>query len=133
MLDLADQRTIPTHPPEPTGEWELPNGRKAALGLGDPTPAPGPTTRAVRVVGAHLSVTYERLPSPTLLVRTGQTPRQHIYRAAAVAGDALGPPLAEGLRSAIGQDAPRATSPLGYSAASWCAHEPIWLTIDGRT
>lgn len=130
-LDLADGRTVPAAPPPTSDEWTLPSGRRAGLASGDLSPAPTQETRAVRVAGPYLSVTYRARDAPPFVVRVGTEPRRrHEYRAA-IDRSQLSSTLAEGLRKALGARSDGATA-MGYSPASWGAHERAWIEVQRR-
>lgn len=130
-LDLLDGRTVPATPPASTQEWKLPSGRTVGFEVGDPVPAPGEETRVVRVAGPYVSVLYRAgQPGSFLLVATSPA-GQHEYRAAADRPQRLGAVLEQALSNAIGERRGETTA-MGYSPASWSAHERVWLEILGR-
>ena len=129
-LDLADGRAVAALPPTAGHEWSLPSGRRASVATGDPTPAPGATTAAVRVAGPHLSLVLEGAQvSLRCLDARGRAHELRVPR-----GDL------ERLRSAVRQAVDMAVaskiggggSTLAYSSASWQAHGRSWLTVAGR-
>ena len=132
-LDLVDGRTIPAAPPAASHEWKLPSGRAARLAFGDPAPPPGPETRVVRVTGPYLSVTRDGEAPGRILVRLTAGPdAHHEYRADADDPGALGTMLAQALSGAISGPRGVESTAMGYSPASWRAHERAWLHVLGH-
>jgi hypothetical protein len=132
-LDLLDGRTVPTAPPPESQEWTLPSGRAAALSGGDPAPPPGPETRAVRVTGLYLSLTYraEAPPAYVILLPNGSS-KPHRFRSPADDVARLPALLDVALASAIGRRGALQSTAMGYSPSSWSAHQPAWIEIRGR-
>jgi len=131
-LDLIDGRTVPTAPPAASHEWTLPSGRRAAVAVGDPRPSPGPETRAIRVGGAYLSVTYTAgaAGSSRWLVSLGiGARRQGELRAPVRDAAAFDTLLREAVTRSIGQRLGRDGSAMGYTPTSWADHEVTWLEI----
>lgn len=128
-LDLADGRTVPTTPPTSSQEWTLPVGRRADLASGDPEPAPGQETKAVRVTGVYLSVTHQAgNPGLFLVRRSNATGGQREYRVPATEVSKLAAALGEGLGGALDDPAGQALA-MGYTPTSWAMHERAWLRV----
>ncbi len=128
-LDLLDGRTVPTAPPPSSHDWKIPSGRTIELAVGDPTPAPGPETQAVRAAGAYVSVTYQSADGGSFLVRAlGAGGGTHEYRAPADSPARLEALLGQALPSVLRPVAGDETT-MGYAPPSWNAHERTWLAI----
>jgi hypothetical protein len=128
-LDLVDGRTVPTTPPTAAQEWRLPAGRQADLASGDPEPAPGQETKAVRVTGVYVSVTHQAgNPGLFLVRRSNASGGQREYRVPATEPSKLAAALAEGLGGALDDPAGQSLA-MGYTAASWAMHERAWLRV----
>jgi hypothetical protein len=125
-LDLADGRTVTTRPPSDGHDWALPSGSRAGIAIGDPTPAPGKETRAVRVEGGYLSLRYLAGPPAAFeLIVSGDDAH---HRRTAEAGDLgrLSTMVREALRSAA-SGIGGSQQAMGYSPESWHAHERLWI------
>ena len=132
-LDLVDGRTVPTTPPAQSHEWTLPSGRKASVAIGDPSPGPGAETQLVRVTGPYLTVTHDPRSAGPFLIRVGQGPnRSHEYRTKSGDAGRLAQALHDALNRAISDQPKSEPQAMGYSVASWAAHERAWLRIVGR-
>jgi hypothetical protein len=129
-LDLADGRAIGAAPPAGGHEWLLPSGRRASVARGDPTPAPGASTVAVRVAGPHFSAT---LDGATLVLRCPDRKRRtHELAVPAVDAERVSGAARQAVELAVEARLAGATPMLAYSPRSWSAHARTWLRVAGR-
>ena len=129
-LDLADGRAVATNAPTAGHDWTLPSGRRASVATGDATPAPGPTTTAVRVTGPYVAVSLAGAQvSLRCLDGTG---RAHELRAPRADLERLRSAARQAVDLAVASKLSGGGSTLAYSAASWRAHGRTWLTVVGR-
>ena len=129
-LDLADGRAVAAQPPSVGHEWSLPSGRRATVATGDPTPAPGPTTAAVRVAGPYASLS---LGGAQLALRClDGSGRAHELRVPRHDVERLRAAVRQAVDLAVASKIGGGGATLAYSAASWRAHGRSWLTVAGR-
>ena len=129
-LDLADGRAVAAQAPSVGHDWTLPSGRRASVATGDPTPAPGPTTAAVRVSGPYLSVSLSG--AQVVLRCLDGLERAHELRAPRSDLERLRAAARQAVDLAVASKIGGGGSTLAYSAASWRAHGRSWLTVAGR-
>ena len=129
-LDLADGRAVAASAPDAGHEWTLPSGRRASVATGDPRPAPGPSTAAVRVAGPYVSVA---LSGADLVLRCldGMGPA-HELRVPRRELERLRSAVRQAVDLAVATKIGGGGSTLAYSAASWQVHGRSWLTVAGR-
>ncbi len=130
-LDLFDGRTVPTRAPATSQNWTLPSGLRAGLADGDPAPAPGEETRVVRVSGPYVSVTHLAGTPPSFQVRVAAGPGPAAeYQTDGDEVLGLASVLDRALAEAVSRSSEDSTA-MGYSLASWTAHERAWLRVVG--
>ncbi|MGE3910222.1 MAG: hypothetical protein AB7K36_12760 [Chloroflexota bacterium] len=131
-LDLPDGRSVPTGPPTPSHEWQLPGGRSVGVGNGDPDPAPVEDTLAVRISGPYLQVNVltDEAGAPRLTARVEGSPDgSPELRAPLSDVKAMQAALREGVEQAIGTRMLGTPPTLGYRPGAWHGHDRVWLTV----
>ena len=129
-LDLADGRAVTAQPPANGHDWDLPSGRQASVATGDPIPAPGETTTAVRVAGPYVAVS---LAGTRVSLRClDGAGRPHELRVPTGDLQRVRSAVRQAVDMAVASKIGGGGSTLAYSAASWRAHGRSWLTVAGR-
>lgn len=123
-IDIDDGRSIPAQPPAEGFRVNGPSGASLGIAEGDVTPPPTENAVEVRVQGAYVRITESAERLGMTEIEGGEAGDRIRYLAPSDRVDRLTLALIWALdAAALGSR----TQVMGYSPASWAAHEKVWL------